>query len=116
MQPFHLASLVYLCYIVLGQLQFVISEINPIQHHTSHCVDSIFGTSSVCEIGRHPITHQVLAQHLKFLLQDLFITVALPATIDSEDVTPMTVLIQKLQIALSSMKRFSVLHLIITAS
>ncbi|KAL5055633.1 hypothetical protein RYX36_036315 [Vicia faba] len=39
----------------------------------------------------------------------LFVTVALPATIDNEDVTPMTVLIQKLQNALSSMERFPVL-------
>ncbi|KAI5388006.1 E3 ubiquitin-protein ligase upl3, variant 2 [Lathyrus oleraceus] len=39
----------------------------------------------------------------------LFITVALPDTIDNGDVTPMTVLVQKLQNALSSMERFPVL-------
>ncbi|CAJ2679506.1 unnamed protein product [Trifolium pratense] len=38
-----------------------------------------------------------------------FITVALPATIDNKDVTPMTVLVQKLQNALSSMERFPVM-------
>lgn len=39
----------------------------------------------------------------------LFISVALPATIDNRDAAPMTVLVQKLQNALSSMERFHVL-------
>lgn len=39
----------------------------------------------------------------------LFITVALPTAIDNRDAAPMTVLVQKLQNALSSMERFPVL-------
>lgn len=61
-----------------------------------------FSKERVSEVNLHKLREQALKRYISF------VSVSLPSTVDEGNVVPMTVLVQKLQNALSSLERFPV--------